>query len=213
MTKKYIIFDVDGTLFSSIPTIIASFRQTFDRLNEPFPGDEAIKNLIGSGLDHILGQFFEGKNLEKALSTYREIYLKAQNAGIDLVPGTKKMLEKLHQNNKKIGAFTMKSRRNTIPLFKSASIDNYFEEIVGSEDVFNYKPDPEGLIKVLEYFQAKPEEAYYIGDSLYDAYSAKGANVDFLAVLTGTTNTESFKKAGFNNIFPSVKEIADYVLK
>ena len=81
---------------------------------------------------------------------------------------------------------------------------DYFDFIIGGEDVENLKPDPEGLIKVLSNLGVFSAEAIYVGDSLIDAKTAKEANVPFVAVLSGVTSSDSFISEGCENI---VKDI------
>lgn len=211
--KKFIIFDVDGTLFSSIEVIIEAFRKTFQEVDEPFPSDDEVKKWIGTGLYHILGQFLPPEKLDKGVEAYKKNYREMQDKGIDLVPYTQEALINLHQNQKKIAAFTMKQHGNTQKLFEIANIDQYFEYIVGADDIENFKPDPEGLLKILDFFMAEAKEAVFVGDSLHDAFSAQNAKMDFIAVLTGSSTQEEFERNGFNTIFHSVKEVGDFLLK
>jgi HAD superfamily phosphatase len=50
-----------------------------------------------------------------------------------------------------------------------------FDPIIGMHEVTNHKPAPDGLI-------AMGEAAYYIGDSVDDARSARAANVPFIGI-------------------------------
>jgi len=61
----------------------------------------------------------------------------------------------------------------------------YFDVIVGGEDVAAHKPDPEGLLKAISMVGCQKEEVLFVGDSTVDARTAKNAGVDFVAVLTG----------------------------
>jgi HAD superfamily hydrolase (TIGR01548 family) len=56
-----------------------------------------------------------------------------------------------------------------------------FEEIVTVEDVSKSKPDPEGLLKILD--GRDPATALYIGDNIDDANAARAAGVPFVGIL------------------------------
>jgi phosphoglycolate phosphatase-like HAD superfamily hydrolase len=43
------------------------------------------------------------------------------------------------------------------------------------------KPHPEPLLKVLNYFKARPEEALFIGDGEVDMQAAKSAGIPFIS--------------------------------
>ncbi len=49
--------------------------------------------------------------------------------------------------------------------------------IVGADDVKTEKPNPEGLLSVIEDLGAMKEEVLYVGDSLVDAKTAENAKV------------------------------------
>ena len=55
-----------------------------------------------------------------------------------------------------------------------------FHPIIGMEDVSHHKPDPEGLLRILD---ANPgRQVYYIGDTVDDARCARAANVAFVGI-------------------------------
>lgn len=65
--------------------------------------------------------------------------------------------------------------------------------IVGAEDVVNPKPDPQGVLKMMEQFASTPSKTLYVGDSLVDALTAQNAQSLFAAVLSGATSAEAFQ--------------------
>ncbi|MBW1992945.1 MAG: HAD-IA family hydrolase, partial [Deltaproteobacteria bacterium] len=56
-----------------------------------------------------------------------------------------------------------------------------FDLVVSAQDVNRPKPDPEPLLKILEHFHVKPQEAIYVGDSALDETAAKGAGIPLVA--------------------------------
>ena len=216
--KNTAIFDVDGTLFSSIPTILNSFAATFEKMELAFPGEEKIKALIGCGLPVIFSEFLPQGAIERAVEIYREIYLATQrkglsSSGIEIVPGTQQALQDLANANFNIGAFTMKSCFATRELFQQAGIEQFFKIIVGFENVERSKPDPEGLEKCLDFFGVEKSQAVFVGDSLHDLQASRNGGVEFLAVTSGTAEKDDFAENGCNLIFPSVLEAGQYFLR
>ena len=69
-----------------------------------------------------------------------------------------------------------------------------YDLIVGLEDVSAPKPDPQGINKAMELLGVAPYEGLYVGDSYIDAEAAVNAGVDFAAVTTGSTDSETFEK-------------------
>ena len=66
------------------------------------------------------------------------------------------------------------------------------ELVIGSHDVQNHKPHPEGLLAAMERLGVSKEEILFCGDTVIDAETAKNAGCDFAAVLNGTTEAPAF---------------------
>lgn len=67
---------------------------------------------------------------------------------------------------------------------------DFFDIIIGGEDVKQAKPDPQGIKKALRRLHRRKSETLYIGDSTVDAETAQAAKVDFVGVLNGMTTRE-----------------------
>lgn len=70
--------------------------------------------------------------------------------------------------------------------------------IVCYHDVNNHKPSPEGILKVLNYFSIKNNEAIYIGDNDIDNFTANNAHIDFYGVPWGVY-TKKVNVIDYNN--------------
>lgn len=76
------------------------------------------------------------------------------------------------------------------------------------------KPDPKVFNKALKHFNVTPDEAVYIGDSLGDAASAKGAGLHFIALLESELRTrEDFKSMPVDYFALKFNDIIEYVVK
>jgi phosphoglycolate phosphatase len=66
-------------------------------------------------------------------------------------------------------------------------IMNYFECIVGRQEVINPKPHPEPILKAMEMMNITVEDfdIYMIGDTKLDLIAAKKANIKGVGVLCG----------------------------
>jgi len=67
------------------------------------------------------------------------------------------------------------------PVLEEHGLKGYFDLVVSCLDVKHPKPDPESLIKILDYFGLSPEEAIYIGDSQIDEMAARAASVPLVS--------------------------------
>ncbi len=65
----------------------------------------------------------------------------------------------------KTALVTTASKQNTYELLQNFKLESLFDLILTREDVTKNKPDPEGYIRAMECFDAKPEECVIFEDS------------------------------------------------
>ena len=82
--------------------------------------------------------------------------------------------------------------------------------IVGAEDVKIEKPNPEGLLWVVDRLGLDKKQVSYVGDSIVDVQTAQNAGVDFAGVLTGTTKKEDLF---YNSVEDSLLKFAVIISK
>jgi phosphoglycolate phosphatase-like HAD superfamily hydrolase len=90
----------------------------------------------------------------------------------------------------------------------SSRIDAFYHK----DNTEYLKPDPKVFDKVLKYFKVKPHEAVYIGDSVGDAISAKGAGLHFIALLESELKTkEDFQSIPVDYFASKFRDIIAYI--
>jgi HAD superfamily hydrolase (TIGR01548 family) len=90
----------------------------------------------------------------------------------------------------------------------------FFRDIVTAEDVSRPKPDPEGLLKILN--GRPPESAFYLGDNIDDALAAKSAGVPFIGVLRRRSDERrqriaKLRELGARAILGNINELEPYL--
>lgn len=93
------------------------------------------------------------------------------------------------------------------------------EKLISKIDAFYHKdnteymkPNPKVYDKTLQFFNVLPHEAVYIGDSLGDAISAKGAGLHFIALLESELRTkDDFKSVAVDYFAAKFENILNYI--
>ncbi len=210
---KLIIFDFDGTLIDSAPDLVDSINEMLKELNlKEAPFKEAIK-WIGNGSLKLVERALryngieDEKFLEKAHKVFKEKYKHSNAKKTTLYPFAKELLDSLKDKN--LALITNKPDEYIKPILKKFDID-VFDFILGGD--FEYKkPSPIPLLKALEYFNVKPNEAIMIGDSKNDILAAKNANIKSIAVTHGYNQGVDIKDYDPDFIVNSLKEIKDII--
>ena len=120
-----------------------------------------------------------------------------------LFKDTEALLKNLKNRQFKTAIVTTKYNYRIKQIVTKFDIANLIDVIVGGEDVVNPKPHPEPIENAIKLLNVCPENCLYIGDSLIDAEAAFRANVDFIAITTGTTkrkNSSSFHISKFSDV-------------
>jgi HAD superfamily phosphatase len=81
----------------------------------------------------------------------------------------------------KLALFTGRTREELQHTLDRFRVERFFPTIITANDVMRPKPDPDGLLRILN--GADPRSALYLGDNIDDALAARGAGVPFVGVL------------------------------
>ncbi len=179
---KTLLFDLDGTLIDSNELIIESFLYT---LGKYFPGKykrEDVIPFIGPTLKDTFNTIDIDRS-EEMLHDYREFNFTKHDDMMKEFPGVNEGLAALKNTGVRMGIVTSKIHYSAEKSIKLLGMDQYFDCLIGCDDVVKHKPDPEPLLKALNIIGSKPEEAMMIGDRHHDILA--GQNTGTLTVGVG----------------------------
>lgn len=204
------LFDFDYTLADSSTGIVKCFRIILTRYGYMLPTDEDIKRTIGKTLESSFSTL-TGVVHEDTLFKFRKEYEHEANTHMtintQLYPETIQVLSQLKKRGCKLGIISTKYRYRIQELVESEFPENFFDVIVGGEDVKLHKPSPEGILKALDSLNADKHHTLYIGDNEVDAQAAQDANVDFAGILYGMTNRKDLASYPHRSIMTTLSEL------
>lgn len=187
------LFDFDYTLADSSRGIVICFRYVLERHGHTGISDEAIKRTIGKTLEDSFS-ILSGITTPETLAEYKKEYVKEADTYMTVntffFPETVTVLKILKSQGAQIGIISTKFRFRIREMVDQHFPKDFFDIIIGGEDVKQAKPDPQGIKKALRRLHRRKSETLYIGDSTVDAETAQAAKVDFVGVLNGMTTRE-----------------------
>lgn len=214
MNYKLCLFDFDYTLADTTKPIVECFRYTFETMNlDGFDREKAIKT-IGLTLDDafsVLTDIKDKDKIKELVATYR---VKSEEITIQntvLFDDAIETLKIIKNKGIKVGIVSSRMGTRIDKILEHLNCRKYIDNIIGYEDVTNHKPNPEGLIKSLDYFNCKKDEVLYVGDSYIDAKAAQNAQIDFIGVTTGTTSKDDFEEYNNINIVNNLSSILEFI--
>ncbi len=193
-----ILFDLDGTLIDSTEAILESFHTACKQLDFSSPSDAQIKRLIGYPLDYMFAHVGVPKErVWDFVAAYKEHYRLISKQKTVLLPNAKEAAEEAAAFAR-LGIVTTKTGRYSKELMEHFGLLDYFEVLVGREDVKHPKPHPEPILNALEMMHpSKDADIYMIGDTKLDMECAKEAGVKAVGVLGGYGTQEELERFGW----------------
>ena len=212
---KLVVFDVDGTLVDTDEVILATWKELI-RLYKPsdyFLDDDVIRTFSGPPLRDSIKRVFPEMDQEFIFEEYNRITPGLYKSNIRKFPDVVDVLNDLKKDGYQLAVLTNKDSRMTRYTLELAGIDiNLFSAIVTADDVKTLKPNPEGLLSILNKLNIKNEEAISVGDTEFDYYCGKNANVKTIMMTMKKRPYESkiFPLAFCSNYNDLYKEIKKY---
>lgn len=209
-TLSCVIFDVDGTLTRTNELIFASFNHVAARhLNRTFSPPEIVA-LFGPPEEGALLKVFGPDHLDAIMEELLKFYAANHAAMASLHPGVEDLLRFLRGAGLGLAVFTGKGRRTTAITLDALGIAEYFDCVITGNDVTHYKPDPEGILRILEHFRVGPRQALMIGDSVSDIKASRAAGVPVASVVWDAYDPARVRAANPDCVFETVEEIASW---
>lgn len=193
MVALTILFDLDGTLVDSAPDLADAANQLRAARRLP-PLDEKLLRPIASRGSAALIDAALGSSSKEEAARLRTEFLANYAAGCSrrtqIFPGIREMLESLHAAGMSLAVFTNKPGMLARRVTADMGFDDLLAGVWASDDVgCTMKPDPTGILKVIQVLGAQPSSTLYIGDEPTDAAAARAAGIRCALVAWGYART------------------------
>ncbi|TQR31345.1 hydrolase [Campylobacter sp. MIT 99-7217] len=210
MSRKTILFDLDGTLIDSRESIMLSFEFAFGVCQKPCPSRELISSFVGYPLEIMFEKLGVSKDrIDDFVKAYRNKYEEIYLDITTLLPQAREAIEDAF-NFADLAVVTTKNSHFSQILLKHLQVLKYFTCVIGKEDVDEPKPSAKPIMKALEILKKDRENAYMIGDTALDIQAALNAKITPLALSCGYEDIKSLQKYHCE-IFSSAKEAVSFI--
>lgn len=186
MDIQAVIFDMDGLLLDTERLSLATFMQACEQCGFE-PKRDVYLDCVGSNREKTRQILLDGHGEAFPLDAvcedwdknYRRVTLEQP---IPVKTGAKELLQFLSGTHVKIGLATSTQKAMAVKKLLNASIEHYFEFILGGDQVSQGKPHPEIYRKVAAQFNVSPENCLAFEDSNTGVKSAYNAGMNVIQV-------------------------------
>ena len=196
-----VIFDIDGTLTSTNALIFATFNYVAEKhLGRAFTPAEII-GFFGPPEEGAVEKVFGPAMVPQVMDEMCAFYRANHGAMANLHEGMGEALRLLKERGIRLAVFTGKGRRTAGITLEVLGLTQYFEMIVTGNDVANFKPDGEGIRRILDGLHVPASETVMVGDSMADVHASRDAGVVMAAVVWDAYDRERVLAAGTDLVF------------
>lgn len=181
MKIETLLFDLDGTLINTNELIIASFAHTLEQYADRSYTREEIIEFIGPPLIDSLGKI-NPDQAEDMMKTYREYNIANHEKYVEAYPTVVETIQRLKEAGYKLGIVTTKLHDTAELGLKITGLADYFDVLIGLDDITHAKPHPEPILKAMDVLQANPMTTMMIGDNYHDIEAGHNAGVQTAGV-------------------------------
>ena len=185
---KTYIFDLDGTLLSTLADLAASTNYALRTHHMPERSLDEVRRFVGNGVKKLMERAIpDGLNnplFEETFATFRQHYMQHNLDTTQPYPGIMQLLEQLKAEGKNIAVVSNKFYAATQALCRHFFGD-LVEVAIGEREDIRKKPAPDTVNEALRQLHADRDGAVYIGDSDVDVMTAKNSGMPCISVLWG----------------------------
>ena len=198
MKYRHVVLDLDGTLVDTKDDLVAAANVALAALDLPPQDPRTLLGYVGNGarvlLERALG-VEHGAKLEASLDVFMPWYREHLLDHAEMYPGLRGVLETLAAEGAVFSVLTNKPEDMSAKVLRGFDLDRLCPRLIGGDTLPVRKPDPKGLLQLIELVGVPAVETLMVGDSPIDVATGKNAGVATCAVLWGF-NGDAVRGAG-----------------
>lgn len=213
-----IVFDKDGTLIDIFSMLAALGRERYKNIKARVP--ESALRWMGkcTGFDEESGRiepfgplasatrdheavvsatalWLQGIPWYQAIRMSTEAFAETDrtfdpSTGVRLLPGAKETIEALYSAGISLCIATSDQHKRAESQLNDLGMLDYFEVLVGADDVVNIKPAADPVLRCAEVLGVSPKDLVMVGDAPQDAMMGRNAGAMTIGLLSGVGTRE-----------------------
>jgi len=207
-----IIFDLDGTLIDSSDGIVEAFNHALKQFDLPVQPPERITPMIGFPVEHMFSEFTDNSIVELKSAFHTKAMATVVRASQPL-EGAEESIKSLFESGFKLGIATTKIRVHIDGILDKLEWGEYFEAVIGGDEVSQVKPHPEQFELLLNRMSANCDNAAVVGDTVNDILAARQLGITEIAVRSPYGNSIQVQQLKPHFFLENIDELLETLTK
>lgn len=204
------IFDLDGTLLSTLGDLAASCNYALRTNGMPERTIDEVRVFVGNGVKKLMERAVpngeDNPAFEKTYSDFRKHYMVHNLDTTKPYDGVMDLLKELNSRGKKVAVVSNKFYAATKELCRHF-FGNLVQVAIGEREDIRKKPAPDTVIEAMRQLGVTTEGAVYIGDSDVDIETARNSGMPCISVLWGFRDRDFLLQHGAKTLVDTPTDI------
>ncbi|MFE7927860.1 HAD-IA family hydrolase [Streptomyces sp. NPDC057456] len=202
--RSAVIFDLDGVLVDSHEVMGRAFNVAYAEVvgdgPAPFAEYQRYQGLYFPEIMRVMGL---PPQMEEPF--VRESYRLADQ--VPVIDGIVDLLQTLRARGLGLAVATGKAGVRARSLLETLRIVEFFDHVIGSDEVERPKPAPDIVLRALRLLDARAGETIMVGDAPADVHSARSAGVTSAGATWATVDEDGLLDAGPDLVLKSPADL------
>ena len=213
--KKLLIFDLDGTLADTLPSISRAINLAANEFGYPERSIEDVRRAIGNGARLLCKRLMPDDEAEKDarvdafLDHYESKYDITYADADKCYDGMSETLEELHKRGYMIAVLSNKQDKYVKPIAAQLVPAHMLAYAAGQREGYPKKPDPTVPLGIAKMLGADLDHCAFIGDSDVDVKTGKNMGVISVGCDWGYRPREELIDSGADFVISRPDELLD----
>ena len=214
---KACIFDLDGTLTNTLESMTYSVNLTLEEMGLSKITKDQCRLFVGNGARVLMEKSLkaagdtDASRIEEGMEIYGRIFDRNCTYHVTPYKGIPEMLKALKDKGIQLAVLSNKPDRQTVKVVKAIFGEELFDYAQGQKEGIRRKPEPDGVLYLMEQMHVSIEECLYIGDSEVDAATGRNAGLKTIGVLWGFRDRKTLETAGADDLIDRPDELLQFV--
>ena len=213
--KKLLIFDLDGTLADTLPSITHAINLAAEEFGYPQKSNEEVRRAIGNGARMLVKRVMpeseaeDDKKLDSFFDCYEAMYDKTFMEADKCYDGMSETVAELYRRGYMIAVLSNKQDKYVKLMADKLISAEMLSFAAGQRAEYPKKPDPTVPLMMADMLEATPENTAFIGDSDVDVMTGKNAGMISVACDWGYRSHAELEACEPDHLISSPKDLLD----